>query len=130
MTRLRAFGLTLFLGWHFVAGGVGSLLHTCRMAAAMSSTASCKCAHDKHARDGADQLLRSDCCSQELVRADLKPALRESVRSVEGTPFLAVLPSPTPGEATDVPSLQLRAIRISAPSQGPPIFLKTRSILI
>lgn len=129
MLPLRTLGMTLLLGWHVMAGGVGNLLHTCRMAAEVQAS-SCRCPHQQKKDDGSDQLRRADCCSEELVRADNRPAVREGARALEF--FAAPVPPALSVALVDETSLpaQVLAWRTGPPSQGPPLFLKVRTLLI
>ena len=129
MFDVCSLGLALVLGWHVLAGGIGSLLHTCSMSAESTVTV-CKCRHAKRVAGDADQLRRADCCKEELVRAEATPAVREPSRAV-GTSFTPALPTHAFAavDATALPSQGL-AWRTSAPSQGPPVFLKIRTLLI
>jgi hypothetical protein len=129
MIGARSLGLTLVLAWQVLAGGIGTLLHTCSMSAEMA-VATCKCGHSQRPAEDVDQLRRADCCKEELVRAEIAPALRDSVRGVEtlSVPALPAL-ALAPVDATALPS-QVLAWRTSPPSQGPPVFLKIRTLLI
>ncbi|HZA49296.1 MAG TPA: hypothetical protein VE549_01075 [Myxococcaceae bacterium] len=129
MVGARSLGLALVLAWQALAGGIGTLLHTCSMSAEMA-VAACKCRHAKGAASAADQLRRTDCCTQELVRAEIAPAVRDSVRGLEtlSVPALAA-PALAPPDASALPA-QVLAWRTSPPGQGPPVFLKIRTLLI
>lgn len=128
MLGVRSLGLALVLGWHVLAGGMGSLLHTCSMSE--STAAACKCRHAQQSAGDDDQVRRADCCKEELVRAVVAPAVRDSSRAVE-VAFAPSLPlhALAAVDATVLPS-QVLAWRTSAPSQGPPVFLKIRTLLI
>jgi hypothetical protein len=129
MAGVRTFAVALVVAWHALAGGIGSLLHTCSMSPEMA-VAACKCPHAQATAGAGDQLRRSDCCKEELVRAQIAPAIRESARGVEALaspalPAVAIAPVDP-----NIVSSQVRAWRTSAPAHGPPVFLKTRMLLI
>jgi hypothetical protein len=127
---LRIFTLALLLGWQAIASGVG-LAHYCPKQAATSTT--CKCPHKEKKVEKAphdETTLRKDCCDA-LDRAPLAPAI---VDVSSHTSPLAAPPAPPPmglpfkaPEGGDRPSLTLW----DAPhAQGPPVFLRIRSLLI
>ena len=129
MVGVRSLGLALVLAWQALAGGIGTLLHTCSMSAEMA-VAACKCRHSQRAAEDGDQLRRTDCCKEELVRAEIAPAVRDAVRAPEAlnAPALAA-PALASVDASALPS-QVLAWRASPPGQGPPVFLKIRTLLI
>jgi hypothetical protein len=127
MLGVRSLGLALVLGWQVLAGGVGSLLHTCSMSPEMA-VAGCKCRHAERPAGDVDQLRRADCCKDELVRAEIAPALRDSARELD-TLSVPALPAPAHVDASALPS-QVLAWRTSPPGQGAPVFLKIRTLLI
>jgi hypothetical protein len=129
MFPARALGLTLVFGWHLLAGGVGSLLHTCRMRSEPSSAA-CKCHPSKHAAARTDQLRSIHCCTETLVRAETPLAIRDSTHSVQDLlgPASPALPLAAMDETAFPP--QALAWRIAPPGHGPPVFLKIRALLI
>jgi hypothetical protein len=130
MFPTRTLGVTLVLGWHLLAGGVGNLLHTCRMMSEPTSAA-CKCHKSQRAAQGTDQLRASDCCTERLVRAETPPAIRDSTRSPADDLFGPTL-LPLTLAAIDETSFPTPAFawHIAPPSHGPPVFLKIRTLLI
>lgn len=127
---LRIFTLALLLGWQAIASGVG-LAHYCPKQAATSTT--CNCPHkvkkaEKAPRD--ETTLRKDCCDALDWKA---PA--PAIVDVSSHAFpLAVPPAPPPmgltfkaPEGGGRPSLALWDM---PHAQGPPVFLRIRSLLI
>lgn len=127
---LRIFTLALLLGWQAVASGVG-LAHDCPKQA--STGTACKCPHEVKKAENASPagpLVRKDCCDA-LDRDVPAPALVEA----SGHAFAFALPPASPPRwlALKAPEESGRlslALRDSPPAQGPPVFLRIRSLLI
>ncbi len=129
---LRLFTLVLLLGWQALASGVGNLGHFCHK---QVETRASEC-HCPHAAMLAEQdpdgqaTLRMDCCEAphwELPAAVLADASHP-------VPLLAAPPA-LPSTAVTVRAPERR--HVPAPiawdtprGQGPPVFLRTRSLLI
>ncbi len=128
---LRIFTLALLLGWQAVATGLGGLAHFCPKQA--ETRTACECPHgEKKAEQAAhDQTtLRMDCCDapgQEL------PAPALAGFSSHTSP-LAVPPALPPMWLTRrAPEGGLHvslALWDTPHAQGPPVFLRIRSLLI
>jgi hypothetical protein len=127
---LRIFTLALLLGWQAIASGVG-LAHFCPKQAA--TTSACKCPHDGKKADKAsydETALRKDCCDA-LERQMPAPVLVDV--SSHGSP-LAVPPAPSaawlPVNAPEGGGRLALALWDTPHAQGPPVFLRIRSLLI
>jgi hypothetical protein len=127
---LRIFTLALLLGWQAVASGVG-LAHFCPKQA--TATSACACPHgekkaQKASYDG--ETWRKDCCDA-LDRDIPAPAL---VDVSSHAASLAVPPTSTPVwlnlEAPQGGSQLSLALWDTPHAQGPPVFLRIRSLLI
>lgn len=128
---LRIFTLALLLGWQAVASGVG-LAHFCPKQAA--TTTACHCPHGEKKAEKASHddgmTLRKDCCDA-LERQMPAPAVVDV--SSHGAP-LTVPAAPPPMWLTfETPEgggrLSL-ALWDTPHAQGPPAFLRIRSLLI
>ncbi|WNG18846.1 hypothetical protein [Cystobacter fuscus] len=127
---LRLFTLVLLLGWQAVASGVG-LAHFCPKQA--STLSACHCPHGEKKAETVphdETALRKDCCDA-LDRHIPAPALVDV--SSHASP-LGVPPSPPPVWMTvqapeDSGRLSL-ALWDTPHAQGPPVFLRIRSLLI
>jgi hypothetical protein len=99
------------------------------MSAEMSVVA-CKCPHAQTASGATEQIRRADCCKEELVRSESAPAIRDSPRGADGlgAPELSEV-AIGPVDQNQLIS-QVLAWRTSPPAQGPPVFLKIRTLLI
>ncbi|AKI98723.1 hypothetical protein ATI61_106118 [Archangium gephyra] len=127
---LRIFTLALLLGWQVIASGVG-LAHYCPKQA--SATSACRCPHgekkaEKASHDG--KAWRKDCCDA-LERELPTPALVE----VSGhASSLALPPASTPvwltPRALEGGGRLSLALWDTPHAQGPPVFLRIRSLLI
>lgn len=128
---LRIFTLALLLGWQAVASGVG-LAHFCPKQAAKGTA--CTCPHDGKKAEKASHAdgttLRKDCCDA-LERDVPAPALVDV--SSHAAP-LAVPPAPPPmWHTVTTPESGGRlslALWDTPHAQGPPVFLRIRSLLI
>lgn len=127
---LRIFTLALLLGWQAVASGVG-LAHYCPKQA--TTTSACPCPHqekkaEKASHDG--ETWRKDCCDA-LERGVPTPALVDV--SSHGSLF-ALPPASTPvwlpPQASVGEGRLSLALWDTPHAQGPPVFLRIRSLLI
>ncbi|EPX55463.1 hypothetical protein D187_009074 [Cystobacter fuscus DSM 2262] len=127
---LRLFTLALLLGWQAVASGVG-LAHFCPKQAATLSA--CNCPHGEKKVETAprdETTLRKDCCDA-LDRDIPAPALVD-VSSHVSPPGVPQSPPPvwlTVQAPEDSGRLSL-ALWDAPHAQGPPVFLRIRSLLI
>ncbi len=128
--ELRIFTLALLLGWQAVASGVG-LSHYCPKQAA--TTTACHCPHDEKEAQTAspgETTVRKDCCDA-LDRDPPAPAL---VDDSSHAASLAVPPAPVPMgpffKAPEVGNRLAFALWDTPHAQGPPVFLRIRSLLI
>lgn len=127
---LRIFTLALLFGWQATASGM-SLAHYCPKQA--STGTACKCPHEqKEAQQASydETKVRKDCCDA-LDRDLPAPAFVD----VSGHAFpLALPPAPPPMWRTfTAPEAggHLSLARWDTPqAQGPPVFLRIRSLLI
>lgn len=127
---LRIFTLALLLGWQAVASGVG-LAHFCPKQAATTTT--CHCPHgekkaEKASYDGVT--VRKHCCDA-LERQMPAPVLVDA--SSPGAPLAVPPASPPQGHAFKAPEggSRLSLARWDTPlAQGPPVFLRIRSLLL
>ncbi|MCY1077860.1 hypothetical protein [Archangium lansingense] len=126
---LRIFTLALLLGWQ-VASGVG-LAHFCPKQAATGTA--CKCPHEEKKAETSSHdgtTLRKDCCDA-LDRELLGPALVDV--SSHASP-LAVPPASLPVwlafKAPEGGGRLSFALWDTPHAQGPPVFLRIRSLLI
>ncbi len=130
---LRIFTLALLFGWQAVAVGASGPAHFCQKQAEKRA-AECHCPHGevKSARtvSRGEPTLRMDCCEEPGWEL-LEPALAD-VSSHSALPVAA--PAPLPSWLT--PQLTEggrfpRLARWDTPrAQGPPVYLRTRSLLI
>jgi hypothetical protein len=126
---LRLFTLALLLGWQAVASGVG-LAHFCPKQAAKSTV--CDCPHgvkkaEKAPRD--ETTWRKDCCDA-LDREIPAPVLVDV--SSHAAP-LVVPPAPPMWLTFKAPEgggRQALALWDTPQAQGPPVYLRIRSLLI
>ncbi len=127
---LRILTLALLLGWQAVASGVG-LAHYCPKLA--SKGTACKCPHEeKEAQQAShdEPSVRKDCCDA-LDRDLPDPAFVDS--SGHGSPLALPPASPPSWLALKAPEERGRlalALWDSPHAQGPPVFLRIRSLLI
>jgi hypothetical protein len=129
---LRLFTLALLLGWQAIASGVGNLGHFCHKQVETRAR-ECHCPHGKMLaeRDAPGQAtLRMDCCEAphwELPEAVLADASHP-------VPFPAAPPAlPPMGVLFRAPERHHLPVVVSWDTprgQGPPVFLRTRSLLI
>ncbi|QRN94356.1 hypothetical protein JRI60_35215 [Archangium violaceum] len=126
---LRIFTLALLLGWQAVASGVG-LPHFCPKQARTSTA--CQCPHEEKKAEKAshdETALRKDCCDA-LERDIPAPALVDA--SGHASP-LAVPPASPVWLTSKAPESGGRlslALWDTPQAQGPPVFLRLRSLLI
>ncbi|WNG52127.1 hypothetical protein F0U60_54500 [Archangium minus] len=127
---LRIFTLALLLGWQAAASGVG-LAHFCPKKAATRTA--CDCPHDgkKAEKVSHDETaLRKDCCDA-LERDIPAPAVVDV--SSHASP-VAVPPAPPPlrlsFSAPEGGERRSFALWDTPHAQGPPVFLRVRSLLI
>ncbi|OJH38162.1 hypothetical protein [Cystobacter ferrugineus] len=127
---LRLFTLVLLLGWQAVASGVG-LAHFCPKQAA--TLTACACPHGEKKAETAphdETTLRKDCCDA-LDRDIPAPALVD----VSSHAFSLGVPQfPPPVWLTLQAPEGIGRLSISLwdtpHAQGPPVFLRIRSLLI
>jgi hypothetical protein len=127
---LRIFTLALLLGWQAVASGVG-LAHYCPKQAATGTA--CTCPHgqkkaEKAPHDGTT--LRKDCCDA-LDRDIPAPAFVDV--SSHASPVALPSAPPPMWLAFKAPEGGARlsfALWDTPHAQGPPVFLRIRSLLI
>ena len=127
---LRIFTLALILGWQAVASGVG-LAHFCPKQAATSTA--CKCPHDEKKAEKAshgEKTVRKDCCDA-LERDVPAPVLVDSSSHASALatppalpPMWLALKAPEGGGRLSL------ALWDTPHAQGPPVFLRIRSLLI
>ncbi|WNG28350.1 hypothetical protein F0U62_33340 [Cystobacter fuscus] len=127
---LRLLTLALLLGWQAVASGVW-LTHFCPKQAATLTACDCPHAEKKAEKASHDETaLRKDCCDA-LDRDIPAPALVDVSSHVSP---LGVPQSPPPvWLAVQAPEDSGRlslALWDTPPAQGPPVFLRIRSLLI
>ncbi|WP_375769224.1 hypothetical protein NR798_47405 [Archangium gephyra] len=127
---LRIFTLALLLGWQAVASGVG-LAHYCPKQAA--TTRNCHCPHEeKEARNASpdEAMVRKDCC--DALDRDLPAPALVDVSSHAAS--LAIPPAPPPMgllfKAPEGGSRLSLALWDMPQAQGPPVFLRIRTLLI
>ncbi|QSQ27503.1 hypothetical protein JY651_22450 [Pyxidicoccus parkwayensis] len=129
---LRLFTLALLLGWQAVAIGASGPAHYCPKQIERRST-HCRCPHGLEKAEQAPHaraMLRMDCCDEPGWRLPA-PAFAD----VTSTPFVIVAPlalPPTwldvrPPEGGPLPSL---ASWEAPRAQGPPVFLRIRTLLL
>lgn len=128
---LRIFTLALLFAWQAVAIGASGPAHFCQRQVE-THAAECHCPHGeaKAAASHDETALRADCCDEpgwELpapVMADVS----------NGSVLLAVPPAPVPTRLVFQPvegGRILSLARWDTPhAQGPPVFLRIRSLLI
>lgn len=127
---LRIFTLALLFGWQAIASGVG-LAHYCPKQA-VTSTA-CKCPHEEKEAEKAshdETTVRKDCCDA-LEREMPAPVLVDS--SSHASPFALPPVPPSVWLAFKAPEGDSRlslALWGTPHAQGPPVFLRIRSLLI
>lgn len=124
--QLRALSLVVFVATQAVAGGLTSAIHLCSQETKRDT---CRCQHQQEQTSDLDAFRKLDCCKTstvtaqaiEPVAADFRAqATQVAAPGALPVPFvLQVLPAPR------APSTWL----VSGPAQGPPIFLKTHSLL-
>jgi hypothetical protein len=128
---LRIFTLALLLGWQAVATGLGGFAHFCPKQAGAGTL--CQCPHgEKKAEQGShDQpALWKDCCDA-LGQEQAAPALADS--SSHTSPLAAPAASPPmwlPSKAPEGGPRVSLALWDTPQAQGPPVFLRTLSLLI
>ncbi len=122
--QLRALSLVVFVATQALAGGLSSAVHLCSLETKRDT---CKCQHEQEKTAELDAFRRLDCCKTSTVTAQpLESAtvdFRFQATSVAAPPV--ALPVPF---LLQVPSAP-RAVQVNEPLQGPPIFLKVRSLL-
>jgi len=128
---LRIFTLALLLGWQAMASGLGGLAHYCPKQAGARTLCKCPHAERKTQHGSHDQpTLWKDCCDA-LGQPIPAPAVAD--RSNHTVPP-ALPPAPPPSWLMPTaPEGGLRAafsLWDSPHSQGPPVFLRIRSLLI
>lgn len=129
---LRLFTLAMLLGWQAIASGVGNLGHFCHKQVETRAS-ECHCPHGEllAEQDAPGQAtLRMDCCEAPHWELPV-PVLADASHSAS---LIAAPPSPPPTGFT----LRAAGSRYLPPrvpwetprGQGPPVFLRTRSLLI
>jgi hypothetical protein len=127
---LRLFTLALLLGWQAVASGVG-LSHFCPKQA--TTLTACDCPHTEKKAEKAphdETTLRRDCC--DALDRDIPPPALVDVSS-HASPLVVPLAPPPVWSTLQAPEdsghLSL-ALWDTPHAQGPPVFLRIRSLLI
>ncbi|MBZ4420214.1 hypothetical protein [Myxococcus sp. RHSTA-1-4] len=129
---LRIFTLALLLGWQAVAAGAGGPAHFCQKQVETRS-AECHCPHGEMKAEKAPHgqpALRMDCCEEPGWEMPPPAFADVSSHSHLVAPPPALLPrwlSIRPPEGGRLPML---ARWETPPAQGPPVFLRIRSLLI
>lgn len=130
----RLLALALLIGWQVVASGVAGLGHYCERQV-QTGASKCRCSHGEALAKGGDShggpMLVSDCCDEPHWEL---PAPTEAGLSSHGTfvvappalPLAAWLPVRAPEHG---PQLSLSLWDVPH-SQGPPVFLRIRTLLI
>ena len=129
MFSVRAIGLIAVLGWQALSGGADALLHVCRADTQKVMTCHCPKSHavQKQATEQTS-IRRADCCATERIPSDHSPRLAQQVRpDLVAAP---VMPGVLPALASDLDPARQIALRDVSPSQGPPVFLRIRTLLI
>ncbi len=128
----RTLSILLVVGWQAAGGGMFGMLHQCRMAAeAHAEARECYCPHKKaqQQEQHTGATLKVDCCdAHELL--DASPAVAVDTQRTNLLPALAVEPpswSLAPADESALTELYLRDVHFA---QGPPLFLKIRTLLI
>lgn len=129
---LRIFTLTLVVGWQAVAVGASGPAHFCQKQLERRS-AECHCPHGELKAEQAPHsqpTLRMDCCDEPSW--DLPEAVFADVFSHSVLP--AALPAELPAWLAVRPPMGGRlsafALREAPFAQGPPVFLRIRSLLL
>ncbi|AGC41474.1 hypothetical protein MYSTI_00115 [Myxococcus stipitatus DSM 14675] len=129
----RLLTLALLLGWQVVASGVAGLGHYCERQVQRRSS-KCECPHtEAHAADDArsQPAFQSDCCDE--PHWDLPAPTEASLSSY--SPFLAAPPALPPAawlhaQAPAYGPQRSLALWDVPHAQGPPVFLRIRTLLI
>lgn len=128
---LRIVTLALLFCWQAVAVGASGPAHHCQKQLERRS-AECHCPHGaaKAAKAHGEATLRGDCCDEPGWEL---PAPVVADVSSHFAP-LAIAPAPPPERLTFQPVEGERALPLSRwdtpPAQGPPVYLRIRSLLI
>jgi hypothetical protein len=124
--QLRALGLVVFVATQAVAGGVTGAVHLCR---ATPKQHACRCQHAKQQTDDTTAVRRLDCCETRAVEAKSVTAAAADFRT-QASHVAAPPAQPVAFLALAAPAPRAPAAwTVSPPSQGPPLFLKLRSLL-
>lgn len=130
MTFVRVFSLVTVLGWQLLAGG-GAFLRTCVGGTAMAASRNCPCAQKMeatHPGDKGARLDRASCCAIERSPAQQpQPMTASSHLAGFEVPPPARLAVPRPSRPAPAIEVSLRDV---PQGQGPPVFLKVRSLLL
>jgi hypothetical protein len=129
---LRIFTLALLLGWQAVAVGASGSAHVCQRQIERHSD-HCKCPHGElkaaHAPD-ASPVLRSDCCDEpgwELPAPTFADLSGHSALFALQPALLPTWLSVRPPQTGAVHSFTVRDRPLA---QGPPVFLRIRTLLL
>jgi hypothetical protein len=129
---LRIFTLALVLGWQAVAVGALGPAHFCQRQVETRAT-ECHCPHGAAKADTAphdEPVLRMDCCDE--PGWELPAPSFADVSSHSSLP--GVLPAQVPAGSTLRPAEGARLLSLALwdtpQAQGPPVFLRVRSLLI
>jgi len=130
---LRIFTLALLFGWQAVAIGASGPAHFCpKQAEARASE--CHCPHGAVKAEPVphgEATLRSDCCEEPGWELP-EPAVADV--SSSHSALLAATPVPLPAQPTVRPieggHLRSLALWDTPYAQGPPVFLRIRSLLL
>jgi hypothetical protein len=127
---LCTLSMLLVVGFQAAGGGLFGMLHECKMRAEAQAEASeCHCPHKKSEQPYAGAELKIDCCeAHDLL--DGSPAI-----AVETHRLGIALAEPVelahwnlpPADEGALTALHLRDVQFA---QGPPLFLKIRTLLI
>ncbi|MFP2904905.1 hypothetical protein ACLESD_07590 [Pyxidicoccus sp. 3LFB2] len=129
---LRIFTLVLLLGWQAVAAGASGPAHFCQKQAEKRS-AECHCPHGELKAELAPHgqpTLRMDCCDEPGWELPPPTFADVSSHSFLAAPVLALLPGWLEVRPPEGGRLQSFALWDTPRAQGPPVFLRIRSLLL
>lgn len=131
---LRILTLALLFGWQAVAIGASGPAHFCPKQAEARST-DCHCPHGAVKAQTAshdEATLSMDCCDEPGWELSAPPSALAD--SSSHSSLLAVSPAPLPAWCLPRPAEDRRLVSLALwdtpHAQGPPVFLRTRSLLI
>ncbi|MGA9521703.1 MAG: hypothetical protein WBV82_09575 [Myxococcaceae bacterium] len=128
---LRSLSMLLLVGWQAVGGGLFGMLHECKMRAeAQAEARECYCPHKKaDPSDWTGATLEVDCCESHELLGGTPAAVVDSQRfiSAVAAPVELAYWNLAPADEGALSALHLRDVQFA---QGPPLFLKIRTLLI